>query len=60
MKLTDSAPSNTRTRSQAGERISSGGAKSSAKPSSQRQQGSPAPVGNTAFAEAFEKLKVKK
>ncbi len=59
MKLNDSAPSNTAARSQAGERVNHYGAKSSAKPSSQRQQGSSAPVGNTAFAEAFAKLKAK-
>jgi uncharacterized protein len=60
MKLNDSAPSSAAARSQAGERINNNGAKSSAKPSSQRQQGLSAPVGNTAFAEAFAKLKVKK
>jgi protein Tex len=59
MKLNDSAPSNTATRSQAGERVGGNGAKGTAKPSSQRQQGSSAPVGNTAFAEAFAKLKAK-
>ncbi len=59
MKLNDSAPSNTATRSQAGDRVNHNGAKSSAKSSSQRQQGSSAPVGNTAFAEAFAKLKAK-
>ena len=59
MKLNDSVPSNTAARSQAGERVNNNGAKTSAKPSSQRQQGSSAPVGNTAFAEAFAKLKAK-
>jgi hypothetical protein len=63
MKLNDVAPSNTTTRSQAGERSNGGGAKgslqSSGKPSGQRQQASSAPVGNTAFAEAFAKLKAK-
>jgi protein Tex len=59
MKLNDSAPSSTVDRSQPGERINSHGVKSSAKPSSQRQQGASAPVGNTAFAEAFAKLKAK-
>jgi uncharacterized protein len=60
MKLNDSVPSNTAARSQAGERVNNSVAKSSAKPSSQRQQTSSAPAGNTAFAEAFAKLKVKK
>ena len=59
MKLNDSAPLNTAARSQAGERVNNNGAKTSAKPSSQRQQTSSAPVGNTAFAEAFAKLKAK-
>jgi protein Tex len=59
MKLNDVAPSSTTARSQAGERVNSNGAKGPAKPSSQRQQGSSAPVGNTAFAEAFAKLKAK-
>ncbi|QWD89179.1 RNA-binding transcriptional accessory protein [Polynucleobacter sp. MWH-CaK5] len=59
MKLNDSAPSNAAARSQPGERVSNNGAKGSVKPSSQRQQGSSAPVGNTAFAEAFSKLKAK-
>lgn len=59
MKLNDSAPSNTAVRSQAGERVNNNGAKTSVKPSSQRQQTSSAPVGNTAFAEAFAKLKAK-
>jgi hypothetical protein len=59
MKLNDSAPSSAAARSQAGERINNNGAKSSAKPSSQRQQGSSVPAGNTAFAEAFAKLKAK-
>ncbi len=59
MKLNDSVPSNTAARSQAGERVNNNGAKTSAKPSSQRQQGSSAPAGNTAFAEAFAKLKAK-
>ena len=59
MKLNDSAPSNTAARSQAGERVSNNGPKSSIKPSSQRQQSSSALVGNTAFAEAFAKLKAK-
>ncbi len=59
MKLNDSALSNTVTRSQTGERINNSGAKSSAKPSSQRQRGSSAPIGNTVFAEAFAKLKAK-
>jgi protein Tex len=60
MKLNDIAPSSTTARSQAGERVSNNGASTSIKPSSQRQQGSSAPVGNTAFAEAFAKLKAKK
>jgi hypothetical protein len=47
------------TRSQAGDRVNNNEAKTSAKPSSQRQQGSSAPEGNTAFAEAFAKLKAK-
>ena len=59
MKLHDSAPSNTAARSQAGDRVNNNGAKGSVKPSSQRQQGSSAPAGNTAFAEAFAKLKAK-
>lgn len=59
MKLNDSAPLNTAARSQAGDRVNNNGAKSSVKPSSQRQQGSSAPAGNTAFAEAFAKLKAK-
>lgn len=59
MKLNDSAPLNTAARSQAGDRVNNNGAKASAKPSIQRQQGSSAPVGNTAFAEAFAKLKAK-
>jgi protein Tex len=59
MKLNDVVSSNTATRSQAGERVNHNGAKGSAKPSSQRQQGSSAPAGNTAFAEAFAKLKAK-
>jgi protein Tex len=59
MKLNDVAPSSTVTRSQASERINHNGAKGTAKPSSQRQQGSFAPAGNTAFAEAFAKLKAK-
>jgi protein Tex len=60
MKLNDVAPSNTAARSKAGERVNNNGAKSSVKASSQRQQASSVPVGNTAFAEAFAKLKVKK
>jgi uncharacterized protein len=60
MKLNDSAPSNTAARSQAGERVNNNGTKTSVKSSTQRQQTSSAPVGNTAFAEAFAKLKVKK
>jgi protein Tex len=59
MKLNDSAPSNTAARSQAGERVNNNGAKTSVNSSSQRQQTSSAPVGNTAFAEAFAKLKTK-
>ncbi|MBU3585112.1 Tex family protein [Polynucleobacter sp. AM-26B4] len=59
MKLNDSAPSSTAARSQPGERFSNNGAKTSVKSSSQRQQTSSAPLGNTAFAEAFAKLKVK-
>jgi len=59
MKLNDSAPSNAVARSQAGERLNNNGANGSAKPSSQRQQGSSVPAGNTAFAEAFAKLKAK-
>ncbi len=59
MKLNDSAPSNTVARSQSGERVNNHVAKTSVKSSSQRQQGSSAPVGNTAFAEAFAKLKAK-
>jgi uncharacterized protein len=62
MKLNDVAPSGTGTRSESGER-SNGGARgslqSSGKPSGQRQQASSAPMGNTAFAEAFAKLKAK-
>jgi uncharacterized protein len=62
MKLSDAAPSNTGARSESSER-SNGGAKgslqSSGKPSGQRQQASSAPVCNTAFAEAFAKLKAK-
>jgi hypothetical protein len=62
MKLSDAVPSNTGARSESSER-SNGGAKgslqSSGKPSGQRQQASSAPVGNTAFAEAFAKLKAK-
>jgi uncharacterized protein len=59
MKLNDSASLNTAARSQAGDRVNNNEAKTSAKPSSQRQQGSSAPEGNTAFAEAFAKLKAK-
>jgi uncharacterized protein len=63
MKLNDVAPSNTGTHSESGERSSVGSAKgslqSSGKPSGQRPQASSAPVGNTAFAEAFAKLKAK-
>jgi uncharacterized protein len=59
MKLNDVAPSNTGTRSGSGERSSGNGIKGSVKPSGQRQQASSAPVGNTAFAEAFAKLKAK-
>jgi uncharacterized protein len=63
MKLNDAAPSNTGTRSEFGERSNGSGARgslqASSKPSSQRQQASSAPVGNTAFAEAFAKLKAK-
>jgi uncharacterized protein len=63
MKLNDAAPSNTGTRSQSGETSNGGSAKGSlqpsGKPSGQRQQTSSAPVGNTAFAEAFAKLKAK-
>ena len=59
MKLHDSAPSNTAARSQAGDRVNNNGAKGSVKPSGQRQQGSSGPAGNTAFAEAFAKLKAK-
>mgnify|MGYP000113683136 CR=1 FL=1 len=63
MKLNDAAPSNTGTRSESGERSNGGGARGSlqvsSKPFSQRQQASSAPGGNTAFAEAFAKLKAK-
>jgi uncharacterized protein len=59
MKLNDVAPSNTGTRSQSGERSNGDSAKGSVKPSGQRQQTSSAPVGNTAFAQAFAKLKAK-
>jgi uncharacterized protein len=59
MKLNDAAPSSAEARSQPGERVNHSGAKSSAKPSGQRLQGASAPVGNTAFAEAFAKLKAK-
>jgi uncharacterized protein len=63
MKLNDAAPSNTVARSQPGERSNGGSVngslQSSGKPSGQRQQASSAPVGNTAFAEAFAKLKAK-
>jgi len=59
MKLNDVAPSSNAGRSQPGERVNHDRAKGSAKPSSQRQQGSSARVGNTAFAEAFAKLKAK-
>jgi uncharacterized protein len=63
MKLNDAAPSNTGARSRAGERSNVGRAKgslqTSGKSSGQRQQASSTPVGNTAFAEAFAKLKVK-
>jgi protein Tex len=59
MKLNDSAPSSNRARSQPGEKVNHNGAKGSAKPSSQRQQSSSVPAGNTAFAEAFAKLKAK-
>jgi len=59
MKLNDSAPSNTTARSQVGDRVNNNGAKTSVKSSSQRQQGSSVPAGNTAFAEAFAKLKAK-
>jgi uncharacterized protein len=63
MKLNDVAPSNTGARSNSGERSDVGGVKgslqTSGKPSGQRQQASSTPVGNTAFAEAFAKLKVK-
>jgi uncharacterized protein len=60
MKLNDSAPSIAAARSQPGERVNNNGAKTSVKYSSQTQQGSSVPLGNTAFAEAFAKLKVKK
>jgi uncharacterized protein len=63
MKLNDVAPSNTGTHSESGERSNGGSARRSlqpsGKPSGQRQQTSSAPVGNTAFAEAFAKLKAK-
>jgi uncharacterized protein len=63
MKLNDAAPSSTGTRSPSGEKSNGGSAKGSlqpsGKPSGQRQQTSSAPVGNTAFAEAFAKLKAK-
>jgi uncharacterized protein len=63
MKLNDVVPSGTGTRPESGERSNAGGARgslqSSGKPSGQRQQASSAPVGNTAFAEAFAKLKAK-
>jgi uncharacterized protein len=57
MKLNDSAPSNSgSTRTDGDQR---GGSKASSKPSPQVQQRSSAPQGNTAFAEAFAKLKSK-
>jgi uncharacterized protein len=63
MKLNDVAPSNTVARSESGEKSNGssakGSLKSSGKPSGQRQQTLSAPVGNTAFAEAFAKLKAK-
>jgi hypothetical protein len=63
MKLNDAASSSAGNRSQSGERSNGGGAKgslqSSGKPSGQRQQTSSVPVDNTAFAEAFAKLKAK-
>jgi hypothetical protein len=63
MKLNDVAPSGTGTRSESGERSNGGGARgslqSSGKPPGQRQQASSTPMGNTAFAEAFAKLKAK-
>lgn len=59
MKLNDSAPSSTAAHSQPGERVSNNGVKTSVKSSSQRQQTSSAPLGSTAFAEAFAKLKAK-
>jgi uncharacterized protein len=63
MKLNDVPPSSAGKRSDSGERSNGGGAKgslqSSGKSAGQRQQASSAPVGNTAFAEAFAKLKAK-
>jgi hypothetical protein len=63
MKLNNAEPSNAGTRSESGQRSNGGSARASlqfsGKPSDQRQQASSAPVGNTAFAEAFAKLKAK-
>ncbi len=57
MKLNDVAPSDSgSSRSESGDRTHS---KTSSKPSHQGQQRSQAPQGNTAFAEAFAKLKAK-
>ena len=57
MKLNDVAPSSSgSSRSESGDRAHS---KTSSKPSHQGQQRSQAPQGNTAFAEAFAKLKAK-
>ena len=57
MKLNDVAPSSSgASRSESGDRAHS---KASSKPSHQSQQRSQAPQGNTAFAEAFAKLKAK-
>lgn len=57
MKLNDSAPSNSGATCTDGDQR--GGSKTSSKPSPQVQQRSSAPQGNTAFAEAFAKLKSK-
>jgi protein Tex len=59
MKLNDVASSSTGNRSESSERSNGGAAKGSLQSSGQRQQASSAPVGNTAFAEAFAKLKAK-
>jgi uncharacterized protein len=57
MKLNDSSPSQSgAARSDTGDR---GASRTSSKPAHQAQQRSQAPQGNTAFAEAFAKLKAK-